>query len=500
MALSQIRKQTFILYLKQALKNQKINIVLLFFIVLFNLSPNQTSAIIVIVNHAIFKNDQKNGFIELYLKIPVNSICLKNSEGKGYNASLNYHLKFSKGDSVVFLKSYNLISPEIVDTTKLNYALTDLKRIELPYGIYTLEVSISDNNKNDNNTTFKTIIDSRLLLNTLTFSAIELLDTFYQTKVQNKFSRNNYDLIPNVFNSFTNNQKRLYFYTELYNINRFVNQESFFIKYYIKKDSIAMDGIEKLARQSPSETNYIFGSLDISQLLEGNYELIIEVYSNDNKLLKSKSAYFTKNRTHDFFMAISPVSNKIEFAKTVKEYSTEQLHTFFEYLEIIAEANELGKVQLMAKENNLDELQINFYNYWINRDSINPGESWMRFLLSIEECNRQFSTPLRKGYLTDRGRVFLNYGPPNTISESNGQSLTYPYQIWHYYILDESQRNKRFVFFNRTGALNEFELIHSDARGEPYNDKWKDIISKFNNLNTNDERFFGDFIDNDFME
>jgi len=107
---------------------------------------------------------------------------------------------------------------------------------------------------------------------------------------------------------------------------------------------------------------------------------------------------------------------------------------------------------------------------------------------------------MREGYLTDRGRVYLEYGPPNSISESSSSQLAYPYQIWHYYQLTKSQQNKKFVFFNRTGALNEYELIHSNALGEPQNPKWREIISKYNNLNPNNDRFFGDFLDEDFNE
>ncbi|MBT4969645.1 MAG: hypothetical protein HOM80_11615, partial [Bacteroidetes bacterium] len=76
--------------------------------------------------------------------------------------------------------------------------------------------------------------------------------------------------------------------------------------------------------------------------------------------------------------------------------------------------------------------------------------------------------------------------------------LSYPYQIWHYYRLNDFQQNKKFIFFNRTGTMDEYELIHSDASGEVKNNDWKNTISRYNNINPTDDDVFGDFLDDDF--
>jgi hypothetical protein len=91
--------------------------------------------------------------------------------------------------------------------------------------------------------------------------------------------------------------------------------------------------------------------------------------------------------------------------------------------------------------------------------------------VKIAEFN--FKTPVKKGYQTDRGRIYLEYGPPNTRSERPSEPSTYPYEIWHYYTLSNSQRNKKFVFYSPDMVTNDYFLLHSDAIGEIHNYRWQ---------------------------
>jgi hypothetical protein len=78
----------------------------------------------------------------------------------------------------------------------------------------------------------------------------------------------------------------------------------------------------------------------------------------------------------------------------------------------------------------------------------------------------------------------LQYGPPNTITSQPHEPSTYPYEIWHYYQL-HNQRNRRFVFYNRDLATNDYELLHSDAFGEPQDYQWQLKLNQ-RNFATND--------------
>jgi len=79
--------------------------------------------------------------------------------------------------------------------------------------------------------------------------------------------------------------------------------------------------------------------------------------------------------------------------------------------------------------------------------------------------------------LTDRGRVYLQYGPPNSRNKVDNAAATYPYEIWHYYKL-KHQTNKKFVFVNSDFATNEYRLEYSNVYGEVSNAEWRDKIEQ----------------------
>ena len=97
---------------------------------------------------------------------------------------------------------------------------------------------------------------------------------------------------------------------------------------------------------------------------------------------------------------------------------------------------------------------------------------WMAYKVEVTKVNNQYSSAKRKGYDTDQGRVYLQYGPPNAIAPSYSEPNTYPYEIWHYYKID-NQSNRKFVFYNPDLVSKSFTLLHSDALGEPNDPQWQ---------------------------
>jgi GWxTD domain-containing protein len=114
-----------------------------------------------------------------------------------------------------------------------------------------------------------------------------------------------------------------------------------------------------------------------------------------------------------------------------------------------------------------------FFNFWDTRDHLNPVHAWSDYYELIFIVNSAYSTQIQKGYDTDRGRVYLKYGPPNIITESYNEPSSYPYEIWQYYELAGNQRNKKFVFYTYDLITNNFKLLHSDAIGEVSNYRWQ---------------------------
>ncbi|MDL2243198.1 GWxTD domain-containing protein, partial [Bacteroidales bacterium OttesenSCG-928-K03] len=120
----------------------------------------------------------------------------------------------------------------------------------------------------------------------------------------------------------------------------------------------------------------------------------------------------------------------------------------------------------------IEILQQFAYNFWVERNELTPEKSFNEYMAAVKKVNNSYGNAMRRGYDTDRGRVYLQYGPPNHIHENRFSSATKPYEIWQYYKI-EGQSNKRFVFAALDLALKDYDLIHSDVIGELYNSKWQ---------------------------
>ncbi len=116
-----------------------------------------------------------------------------------------------------------------------------------------------------------------------------------------------------------------------------------------------------------------------------------------------------------------------------------------------------------------DEAMLRFYTaYWLG-----APEQRREFEERCEETNR-FTSVLKESWRTDRGRVYVIYGPPDDIESVLFQGEQVPYEIWFYY----GGGNERFVFADRSGT-GDYEQVFSTIEGEVSYTNWEDMIAPF---------------------
>jgi GWxTD domain-containing protein len=453
---------------------------------------------IVFINHSMFKASDSSAYIEIYFKIPLNTLTLQQNENNTFYGSVNYSIKITQDQKTFYEKSFELASPEISDTNNLNLAISELKRIGLKKGKYRLDIVIYDINDEKSKAQYNSIIDADYNQDMIGFSGVSFIDTFLSTKTENKFSRVGYDMYPNVINTYSELNQNLFAYLEIYNTDRLIADDIFFIKYFIEKEGKKVEGFEGVLQRIPVPVVPLIIAVNIGELGYGKFSLVFEVYSKKNELLNFQKAYFSKIHTEELKFEHIEYDEKELLEKTIESYNKDQLMSYMDYISFIGSEDERDEIEDIKSVAEISEMKTYLYNFWLNRDTKDPASAWLDYLERIEECNSLFTSGMRKGYLTDRGRVFLLYGRPNDIVESIDPTIAYPYQIWHYYSTPDHQVNRKFVFFNRSGTLAEFELIHSDAIGEIQNPTWKDVIRKANRYGTSDDGIFGDYLDDDF--
>jgi len=214
------------------------------------------------------------------------------------------------------------------------------------------------------------------------------------------------------------------------------------------------------------------GQIGISKLPSGNYNLVVEAYSKDSLLLATNSRFFQRSNP-GITLNLSDFNSfdiKNSFVDQIKD--TVKLLEYVRFLYPISTPVEREFYQIRMGRIPAESLKKFFYAFWLKRDPNNPENAWNEYLAKVNHVNREFGCKLVQGYRTDRGRVFLQYGPPDNIFESPYDSHSYPYEIWHYYhCVDQS--NVKFIFWNTDLVSNDYQLLHSDKRGEEHDPFWK---------------------------
>ncbi len=117
---------------------------------------------------------------------------------------------------------------------------------------------------------------------------------------------------------------------------------------------------------------------------------------------------------------------------------------------------------------NLDEdARIRFYAaYWQG-----APEQRLQFEERCEESGR-YSNVQKESWRTDRGRVYVIFGPPDDIESELFHGGNVPYEIWYYY----GGANESFVFADRS-ETGEYEQIYSSVDGEVSYSNWEDMLA-----------------------
>ena len=75
------------------------------------------------------------------------------------------------------------------------------------------------------------------------------------------------------------------------------------------------------------------------------------------------------------------------------------------------------------------------------------------------------------GIDSDKGRIYVQYGPPSDKEYRSAVDSPKPYEIWTY----EQRGTYEFVFRDRRG-IGVYELVHSTYPGELFNPNWQSEI------------------------
>jgi len=294
---------------------------------------------------------------------------------------------------------------------------------------------------------------------------------------ESDFAKNGYIVLPNPRKLYGTFRPFIDFMVELYGLEMSN-------KYYMKWNIIDGEGLVVLKsdykeKKAPGSTMVLTGRAKIQSLKTGSYFFKLFISDNKNAVDDEDVIASTLN---NFF-----IFRKIDFNK--KSTNNEEVnlakvdldnHDFMISLndnQVEKEYSIVNSALLpQSKKEQSDKLnndgKRNFLNqFWIEQEK-KVKNSRRTFIAAVKYVNNKYSTGNKKGWETDRGRIFLKAGKPDTHESILSNQNKLDHEIWKYF-----KNNYTFVFLDKHG-LSDFRLIHSNYEGEKYDPRWEDKIEK----------------------
>lgn len=445
-------------------------------------------------------------YVETYLDFRAWTLNFVPSGDDQYRATVEITIVVRNGDSVVYLNKRDLLSPATGSDTSTDFTFMDLHRFALGNGIYDLQLILRDKASSDT----PYVHNDKLIVffekQKTTMSNIQLMRSATATTQENMLSRNGYDMVPYIDDFVPQSVSALHPYFEIYNLDRELGDRGCTINLFLTKKETGrrIPGFQSTLTRSSAKSNIpVYGSIDIGLLPSGNYNLVVEVCDNDGQaLLRRELSFMRSNPNAPTNLAVTPDEVAASFAARLTDKG--QLDFYLDALYPIASPQEVALAAKAASDSSLAEKQSFFYHFWHRRNAMDPEGEWQEYRALLDYVTKHFSYPKTPGHQTDRGRVYLQYGPPDHIrdeknfvgtrhmtninkdsefapggdpQQTQGPIHYLPYQLWRYNQLPNDYPDRVFLFWDQFRS-GYYKLLNSNARGEVQTAKWERDLSQ----------------------
>jgi len=437
-------------------------------------------------SHCAFNDPANKPFMETYLSVFGNTVSFKKNANGKYQGMVEVGILFTQDGTIKASRKYNVLSPEIMDTL-LRPNFIDQQRFSLDTGKYDIELSIMDKNISGKKFSLKESTHISFPAAAVSISDVQFLTSFAKAEKPGVLTKNGFDLVPFVSDFFSEKINELSFYAEVYNTKAVLGEnERFLVNYQIQshENGKALPKYIIVKRETTSVATVILSKFNITDLPSGNYDLGIQIVSKENKIVAQKKIFFQR-RNPEAKVDVADLANiVVENTFAAKIHSKDSLKDHIRSLRPVSVQSEKAFADNQLKLADEKLMQQFLYNFWAARNPIVPEDAWKEYLENVKVVNKKYGTQIRRGYETDRGRVYLQYGTPDKMEAVPSEPNAYPYEIWTYYKLGDKsklnppQTNKQFIFYDMSLVTNDYQLLHSNAVSETYDPTWQMKLHK----------------------
>lgn len=267
---------------------------------------------------------------------------------------------------------------------------------------------------------------------------------------------------------YNNARPTLYFYSEIYNLGKPKNdKDTYTVEYQILSPTGEQVYREKKPPRKKPESVLvvIVEKVNILKIRNNYYTLRIKVTDDATGITTEKSGNFLVYKPGEVIAEQAAAKIDLEITpNNIQEHWNK-----LEYIITPAQKKTFESYEFEGEK----KFIIDFWNS-------KPADFYKEHMRRFKYAQEFFKALRIEGWRTDRGRVYIMYGPPEQIEPHPQDIGLKPFVIWIYTQLNR-QANVVFIFGDLTG-FDDYELLHttyvSDERGEIYDPNWRERLIK----------------------
>ncbi len=427
-------------------------------------------------DYAQFGYDSLANYVEFYYSFNQVGLTYMDTDTADFVQGL---LQIEISDSITSSKIIDkhwIVSNEITDSANLDRSLIGMVGFVIDKGSYIVNITGSDANNPMN----KKVINEKIFVDPFLNSNTALSDVQLASNIvpnsentQSIFYKNTFEVTPLPASVAGEMQPVMFYYTELYNLQGEANDTEMRLDEMIinSRGQLVSSKSKKISKSA--DTRVEVGLVKTFKLPTDTYTLLLNLIDSvANYGVSSSKRFFVYNPsvvpTDTFQTTVSQV-----LSTTFGAMSEEEIDDLFEKSKYVATVPEIDKFEALSTEDAKREF---IFTFWKARDE-DPlderNENYLSYIKRVNESDTRFSALGKKGWKTDRGRVYIVYGEPSEIQRYPNETAARPYEIWRY---ESLEGGVEFIFGDLTG-FTDYQLIHSTKRGELRDDYWQRRIA-----------------------
>lgn len=434
------------------------------------------------ISYAEFRYDTVSTYVEIYASVSpggLKYLAIRNERGDSverYVSSVRLLYRFRNTVSDSAVEFTDTIPVSVQDTSRIGDAphIVAISRMLFGPADYGATVSalVGDEKSAADSVNFSLAVRG-FAGSRLNMSDIELCsDIQASADPADPYYKNTFHVVPNPGATYGLGMPVVSYYVEIYGLARNADSTCYGLNRKIINAYGTVVKNKTQLKSGKASAVVEVGSENISDLPSGKYTLAVEVDDSTTKQVASSSQYFFVYNPYVKQPPIPAGERNDLIASPFYSMGEADLDAIFHAAIYLATPQQS---KLYKKLTTVEAKRRFLTDFWAQQGDKAEGDrfnSWGEFEKRFNYANLKYKVAFKAGWLTDRGRVYIEYGPPDDIDRHFSSSGSKPYEIWTYNAI---QGGVIFAFVDLTG-FNDYVLVHSTKQGEIDDPDWQKYI------------------------